>query len=262
MNIDCPVIEIENLTMNYGEKEVLKGLNLTVSHGQIVGYIGPNGAGKTTTLKTLIGLVTGFSGMVRVLGYNIKTHSLEVKQKVGYVPENAQLYEQLTPLEYLRFVGRLHKMSDYKIAEVSPKMLEVFELGNMADRRMSVFSKGSKQKVQLIAGMMHNPDLIILDEPLSGLDPNAVLLVKEILGKLKLQGKTIFYSSHLMDVVEKISDRIIVINQGEIIADGTFEDLQQNVTGSLESIFSNLTGNTSHIKDNAELFVSVLDDIK
>jgi ABC-2 type transport system ATP-binding protein len=125
MNIDCPVIEIENLSMNYGEKQVLKGLNLTVNHGQIVGYIGPNGAGKSTTLKTLIGMVTGFSGMVRVLGYDIRTHSLEVKQKVGYVPENAQLYEQLTPLEYLRFVGRLHKMPDHKIAEVfHPKCLK------------------------------------------------------------------------------------------------------------------------------------------
>ncbi|WP_421821931.1 ABC transporter ATP-binding protein [Flectobacillus sp.] len=255
---DCPVIEIENLTMNYGEKEVLKGLNLTINRGQIVGYIGPNGAGKSTTLKTLIGMVRGFSGKVKVLGFDVTTHSLEVKQKVGYVPESAQLYEQLTPMEYLLFVGRLHKMSDSRIEQIAHKMLEIFELGQLADRRMGVFSKGSKQKVQIIAGMMHNPDLIILDEPLSGLDPNAVLLLKEILGKLKSEGKTIFYSSHLMDVVEKISDRIILINQGEIVADGTFEDLQNLENSSLESIFSTLTGNSSNIKENAEQFLSLL----
>lgn len=255
---DCPVIEIENLTMNYGEKEVLKGLNLTINRGQIVGYIGPNGAGKSTTLKTLIGMVRGFSGKVKVLGFDVTTHSLEVKQKVGYVPESAQLYEQLTPMEYLLFVGRLHKMSDSRIEQIAHKMLEIFELDQLADRRMGVFSKGSKQKVQIIAGMMHNPDLIILDEPLSGLDPNAVLLLKEILGKLKSEGKTIFYSSHLMDVVEKISDRIILINQGEIVADGTFEDLQNLENSSLESIFSTLTGNSSNIKENAEQFLSIL----
>lgn len=255
---DCPVIEIENLTMNYGEKEVLKGLNLTINRGQIVGYIGPNGAGKSTTLKTLIGMVRGFSGKVKVLGFDVTTHSLEVKQKVGYVPESAQLYEQLTPMEYLLFVGRLHKMSDSRIEQIAHKMLEIFELDQLADRRMGVFSKGSKQKVQIIAGMMHNPDLIILDEPLSGLDPNAVLLLKEILGKLKSEGKTIFYSSHLMDVVEKISDRIILINQGEIVADGTFEDLQNLENSSLESIFSTLTGNSSNIKENAEQFLSLL----
>ncbi|MFY7828955.1 MAG: ABC transporter ATP-binding protein [Flectobacillus sp.] len=244
--------------MNYGEKEVLKGLNLTINRGQIVGYIGPNGAGKSTTLKTLIGMVRGFSGKVKVLGFDVTTHSLEVKQKVGYVPESAQLYEQLTPMEYLLFVGRLHKMSDSRIEQIAHKMLEIFELGQLADRRMGVFSKGSKQKVQIIAGMMHNPDLIILDEPLSGLDPNAVLLLKEILGKLKSEGKTIFYSSHLMDVVEKISDRIILINQGEIVADGTFEDLQNLENSSLESIFSTLTGNSSNIKENAEQFLSLL----
>lgn len=258
MDTQNPVIDIQNLYMQYGDNQVLKGINIEVYQGQIVGYIGPNGAGKSTTLKILIGMLSDFEGYVRVLGYDVKKNPLEVKRRIGYVPENASLYEQLTPLEYLTFVGRLYKMEESILEKAALELLYLFDLSDSIDKRMNTFSKGMKQKVLLISGLIHNPDIIFLDEPLSGLDANAVILVKEILGKLKNHGKTIFYSSHLMDVVEKISDRIVVLNHGEIIADGTFDELRSQASGSLESIFSSLTGNTEETHSKADDFIRAL----
>ncbi len=237
-----PIITIRSLKKLYTGKYVLKGIDLDVFAGEIIGYIGPNGAGKSTTIKILIGMIPDFEGQVNVLGYDIREDSLEIKKRIGYVPENALLYEVLTPMEYLQFVGRLHKMDDSLIERRAIELLTIFDLKAHIDVRMNTFSKGMKQKVLLVSGLIHNPDIIFLDEPLSGLDANAVILVKEILAKLKAAGKTIFYSSHIMDVVEKISDQIIIINQGVIIANDTFEALKaQAHSGSLESIFQELT---------------------
>lgn len=253
-----PIISIQNLHKAYGKNLILKGVNLEVAAGQIIGYIGPNGAGKSTTIKVLIGMISDFSGEVRVLGYDIRHEPLEVKKRIGYVPENALLYEVLTPMEYLQFIGRMYQMEDELIERRSKEMLEIFGLTSHANVRMNTFSKGMRQKVLLISGLLHNPDVIFLDEPLSGLDANAVILVKEVLAKLKAAGKTIFYSSHIMDVVEKISDRIVIINQGAIIADGTFEELKQQVqSGSLESIFQGLTGD-NNTENRAEDFLQAL----
>ncbi|WP_298362425.1 ABC transporter ATP-binding protein [Runella sp.] len=238
-----PIVSLRGVKKYYGRDLILKGIDLDVYAGEIIGYIGPNGAGKSTTIKILIGMIPDFVGEVRVLGYDIKEDALEVKKRIGYIPENAMLYEVLTPMEYLLFIGRLHKMEDALIERRAMELLEIFGLQAHTDVRMNTFSKGMRQKVLLIAGLIHNPDVIFLDEPLSGLDANAVILVKEVLAKLKAAGKTIFYSSHIMDVVEKISDRIVIINQGTIIANGTFEELKaQAQTGSLESIFQGLTG--------------------
>ncbi|PQA60042.1 ABC transporter ATP-binding protein [Siphonobacter curvatus] len=238
------VISIENLQNAYNDGQlVLKGINLEVQAGEIVGYIGPNGAGKSTTIKILLGMIPSFTGEVRVLGQDIRTEALEIKKQVGYVPENAALYEVLTPVEYLTFIGRLYSMSDAVIQRKAEDLLHLVGLSNHINSRMNTFSKGMRQKVLLISGLIHNPEIIFLDEPLSGLDANAVILVKEILAQLKTAGKTIFYSSHIMDVVEKISDRIVIINQGQVIANGSFEELKaQAHSGSLERIFQGLTG--------------------
>ncbi len=238
------VISIENLQNSYGDGQlVLKGINLEVQAGEIIGYIGPNGAGKSTTIKILLGMIPDFTGEVRVLGQDIRTEAMEIKKQVGYVPENAALYEVLTPVEYLTFIGRLYSMSDAVIQRKAEDLLHLVGLSNHINSRMSTFSKGMRQKVLLISGLIHNPEIIFLDEPLSGLDANAVILVKEILAQLKTAGKTIFYSSHIMDVVEKISDRIVIINQGQVIANGSFEELKtQAHSGSLERIFQGLTG--------------------
>jgi len=203
-------------------------------------------------------MIPNYAGSVEVMGLDVKANPLEVKRLIGYVPENASLYDTLSPMEYLRFLGSLYQLETDQIEEKATELLRLFALYDQRDDRMTTFSKGMKQKVLLISGILHNPDVIFLDEPLSGLDANAVILVKEILAQLKHAGKTIFYSSHIMDVVEKISDRIVLINKGTIIANGTFEELKsQRETGSLEQIFNQLTGNNEHIQ-LAEEFIQVM----
>ena len=254
-----PVITIKNLNKVYDSTLILKDINLNFYAGQITGYIGPNGAGKSTTLKILIGMLGDFTGQVSVLGFDVKTNSMEVKKRIGYVPENAILYEVLTPMEYLLFIGRLYQLEDAVIEKRATELLTILGLKEVINRRMNTFSKGMRQKVLLISGLIHNPEIIFLDEPLSGLDANAVILVKEILSKLKEAGKTIIYSSHIMDVVEKLSDRIIILNKGEVVADGTFAELKNNATsGSLEGIFSNLTGNSQEDQTLSNEFISAL----
>jgi ABC-2 type transport system ATP-binding protein len=254
-----PAIQIQALKKTYGGQLVLKGIDLDVFPGEVIGYIGPNGAGKSTTIKVLIGMLNDFAGEVRVLGHDVRTDTLEVKRRIGYVPENAALYEVLTPIEYLLFIGRLYQLDDAAVERRAGELLQIFELGHHGDVRMNTFSKGMRQKVLLIAGLIHNPDVIFLDEPLSGLDANAVILVKEILSQLKAAGKTIFYSSHLMDVVEKISDRIVIINGGQVIANGTFAELKaQARSGTLETIFQGLTGDASANESKASEFIQAL----
>jgi ABC-2 type transport system ATP-binding protein len=242
-----PIITIRGLTKHYGSKAVLRGIDLDVMPGQVLGYIGPNGAGKTTTVKILIGMLGEFSGQVKVCGYEVAANPLEVKRRIGYVPESAALYELLTPMEYLTFIGRIYQIDDVEIQRRAREMLDLFGLSAEVDHRMATFSKGMRQKVLIVAGMIHNPEVLFLDEPLSGLDANSVLTVKEIISRLAQRGKTIFYCSHVMDVVERVSDRIVIISGGAIIADGTFEQLQtMNKAASLERIFTQLTSEGGH----------------
>ncbi len=239
---DQPIITLENLTKSYGDKQVLKGIDLTVMPGKIIGYIGPNGAGKTTTVKILIGMLGHYEGRATVAGFDVRTHSLEVKRRIGYVPESAAIYDTLTPLEYLRFLGGLYGVDEGVIVSRAKEMLSLFGLEKNLDDRMSSFSKGMRQKVLIVAGMIHNPDVLFMDEPLSGLDANSAVTVKEIFARLAEIGKTIFYCSHIMDVVERVCDRIIILSNGQIAADGSFEELRQmNKEESLERIFTQLT---------------------
>jgi ABC-2 type transport system ATP-binding protein len=244
------IITIRNLKQSYDKKNlVLKGIDLDIYPGQIIGYIGPNGAGKTTTVKILTGMLSDFTGDVTVLGYDMASNPIEVKKKIGYIPENVALYDTLTPIEYLNFIGQLYKMEEKEIEKKARGMLQILALSENTDQRMTTFSKGMRQKVLIIAGMLHDPEVIFMDEPLTGLDANTTVAIKEILAKLAKQGKTIFYCSHIMDVVERISDRIVIIDNGQIIADAPFEELQamyKERGESLETIFTQLTGNTQH----------------
>ncbi len=236
-----PIISIKGLSKKYGTKSVLNNIDLEINPGQIIGYIGPNGAGKSTTVKILTGIIQDYEGEVTVMGKNLRNHVMEIKSSVGYIPELAELYDLLTPREYLTFIGKLYHLEDSVIEDRSQKMLDSFGLLGNIDQRMDSFSKGMRQKVLITSGLIHNPSIVFMDEPLSGLDANTVILVKELLQALKAEGKTIFYCSHMMDVVEKVSDRIILINNGSIIADGTISDLKAGGTDSLEQIFSRLT---------------------
>ncbi|ULQ55278.1 ABC transporter ATP-binding protein [Flavihumibacter rivuli] len=240
------IIRIQDLFKNYGTQQVLKGINLEVFPGQVIGYIGPNGAGKSTTVKILCGLLQDYEGKVTVKGIDMQKDPVAIKKVIGYVPESAELYDVLTPMEFLRFMAGLYQLPEALAKERITRMLTAFGLGDHLHQRMDTFSKGMKQKVLLTSGILHNPDIIFLDEPLSGLDANSVIIVKELISKLASEGKTIFYCSHMMDVVEKVSDRIVLINQGQIIADGSFDALQEQMgRQSLENMFAKLTASDS-----------------
>ena len=206
-----PVITIKNLSKNYGDKQVLTNINLEIFQGQVIGYIGPNGAGKSTTVKILCGLISDYSGEVIINGIDLKKNAVEAKTLIGYVPELAELYDVLTPFEFLSFMADLYSLDEQLAHERINKMLDAFGLEGNKNQLMDTFSKVMRQKVLIISGLLHNPQIIILDEPLSGLDANSVIIVKELISKLAKEGKTIFYCSHMMDVVEKVSDRIILI---------------------------------------------------
>ncbi|MCM3741751.1 ABC transporter ATP-binding protein [Oceanobacillus luteolus] len=256
------VLSLQNLMMSYSDKNVLNGINLDVYQGQIIGYIGPNGAGKSTTLKIMLGLVDGYGGVVEIFGHNIASGNDSYKQRIGYVPENAEIYDNLTAAEYLSFIGELYGLDREKAENKALALLEEFDMGDVFHSRISSFSKGMRQKVLIVSSLLHNPDLIFLDEPLSGLDANSVMIIKDMLEALANQGKTIFYSSHIMDVVEKISNRIVLLVDGEIAADGSFEQLkEQSKAGSLEAIFNQLTGFDEHKETAAKLVSIVTEDI-
>lgn len=253
-------IELENLKMQYksDDKWVLKGVNLNVSPGQVVGYIGPNGAGKSTTVKIILGMLTNYSGNVRIFGEDIRANSIEYKSRIGYVPEIANLYDSLTGYEYLNFVGKLYNLSDESISDKSEELFKLFGIEDALHSRIASYSKGMKQKLMIIASMIHNPEILFLDEPITGLDANAVMVFKALLKKLSEKGKTIFYSSHIMEVVEKISDRIIILNDGVVAADGHFEELKASGhKESLQEIFNQLTGFHEH-DSIAEAMVNVI----
>ena len=258
---DEPIITIRGLEKSFGTKEVLKGINLDVEKGQIIGYIGPNGAGKSTTVKIMLGLINEYVGEIKIFGQDISNGNVEYKKKIGYVPEVAEIYDNLTGREYLTFIGELYGL-DYDAAdEKAKKLMELFNLEKVYDSRISSYSKGMRQKAVIISSLLNNPDILFLDEPLSGMDANSVMVFKEVLAELASQGKTIFYSSHIMEVVEKISNRIILINDGKIVADGSFDKLKEkSMEGSLEGIFNELTGFKEH-REIAEEIVSIVQGV-
>ncbi|MFA9392010.1 MAG: ABC transporter ATP-binding protein [Prolixibacteraceae bacterium] len=242
-----PIIKLSDLSKTYlngkQKNRVLKGINLEVNPGQIIGYIGPNGAGKSTTVKIICGLLDSFKGEVKVAGMDIRKNAIEIKKRIGYIPENAAIYESITPMEFFSFIAEMRELQVNETREKAMRFMKLFEIEKNANQRVGSFSKGMKQKVLIISALLHNPDILFMDEPLSGLDANSVIKVKEIITRMASDGKTIFYSSHLMDVVEKVSNRIILINDGQIIADGTFEGLKGEFHDiSLEQMFARLTG--------------------
>jgi ABC-2 type transport system ATP-binding protein len=257
-----PVIEIQDLKMQY-EKEkgyVLKGVNLEVVPGQIIGYIGPNGAGKSTTVKIMLGMLEGYEGSVKVFGKDIREDPVAYKRHIGYVPEAAILYDTLSGAEYMNFIGTLYGMSAETIDQKATELFDLFGIKSAYNNRIASYSKGMKQKLLIMASLIHNPDILFFDEPINGLDANSVMVFKEMLRKLAERGKTIFYSSHIMEVVEKISDRIVVLNQGIIVADGDFETLKDSShEGTLQEIFNQLTGFEAH-EEIANRFVEIITD--
>ena len=192
------VISIRNLNKSYGSNQVLKDINLDIYKGEIIGYIGPNGAGKSTTVKIMLGLVGEYTGDIKILGRDIRDGDIRYKSKIGYVPETAEIYENLTAREYLTFIGELYGMEYEEVDIKAEKLMGLFDIKEVYDNRMTSYSKGMKQKVLIISSLLNDPDILFLDEPLSGMDANSVMVFKEVLAELAKEGKTIFYSSDIM----------------------------------------------------------------
>ena len=215
------VIELREVRKSYGALTALDGVSLSVSRGEIFGYVGANGAGKTTTIKILTGLIRPSSGDALVGGHSVLEQPLEVKARLGYVPESGALFEKFSPVEYLTLIGRLYRLSEAQIRERMGTELRSFGLEADKDKPMGVLSKGTKQKVCWISALLHDPEVLVLDEPLNGLDVETVAYVKEMMRRRAQEGRTIFYSSHLIDIVEKVCTRIAVIHAGQIVSVGT-----------------------------------------
>ncbi len=241
-------IEVEGLSFAFPAKRVLEDVTFSVGEGEVVGYLGPNGAGKTTTLKILLGLLRPEVGRILVAGLDPRLDPVLVRGLVGYVPESGALYETLTPVEHLTLVGRLHGLDPALLDVRIDELLESFGLRSVASRRMGGFSKGMKQKVVIASALLHAPRVLFLDEPLNGLDANATVTVKEVIRGLAAGGTSVVYSSHLMDVVERVSDRVIIIDHGRVVADGQIAALRtRSGDATLEALFQRLTvGEQTH----------------
>ena len=237
------IVEFDRVDFWYGDKQVLHEISFSLKKGEIVGLLGPNGAGKSTTIKIIAGIHAPGSGFVSIDGLVLPARAVEVKQRIGYVPESAVLFESLTGQEFLELMGRLHDVDEGTLQTRIRDILATFELTANRESRLDTYSKGMRQKILIGAALLHNPDLILLDEPLSGLDVNAAILIKDLLAALAASGKTILYSSHVLDVVEKICDRALIIHNGVLIAQGTPEELRAaSGQSTLEDVFRALTG--------------------
>jgi ABC-2 type transport system ATP-binding protein len=237
------MILTENLSRTYGTRRALIDLNVRVEPGEILGFLGPNGAGKSTTVKILTGLIRPSSGRALVAGFDVVEQPLEVKRRIGYVPETAALYDALTAAEYLELVACLHHVDRRTTLARRDELLDLFGLGKVQHQRMTEYSKGMRQKVAITAALLHRPEVLILDEPFDGLDANAAAVAKELLKRLASQGRTILFCSHILEVVERVCSRILIINEGRQIATGTAEQIRQTGgAATLEEAFSRLTG--------------------
>ena len=235
-------ITVENLRFGYGRTEVLHGLSFEIARGEVTGLLGPNGAGKSTTIKILTGILEPGSGRVVVEGFDLPGQSVGLKQRIGYVPEAAELYETLSAWEFLELCGRLHDIPDRSLLPRMKALLDAFELGDHGHGQLSTFSKGMRQKVLIAAALLHDPAVVFLDEPLTGLDVESAVLVKTLLASLAAEGRTILYSSHVLDVVERICTRVLVVDQGVLVADGSPDSLKARThQTSLEAVFRDLT---------------------
>lgn len=235
------MLEVQGLKKRYGQFWALKGIDFTIKPGEILGYLGPNGSGKSTTVKILTGLLSVSKGEIRYCGRDVRSNLPWFQRRLGYVPEQAELYSHMSAWEYLLLVGRLRRLPESVLNKKVGSLLELFHLGDFAYHAISSYSKGMKQKVLLIAALIHDPEVLLLDEPLSGLDASMVIVFRHLVQELAARGKTIFFSSHGMDEVEKICSRVLILHQGSIVAHDSVSNLRQILAApSLEEVFRQL----------------------
>jgi ABC-2 type transport system ATP-binding protein len=235
------VLEARHLVKRFYGITVVDDVSFVVRPGEVVGYLGPNGSGKTTTGRLLTGLVEPSSGTVLFDGREVSADPIAYRRRLGYVPEEPMLYPFLSAREQLRLLGRLRELSEAHIERRMNALLELFGLADAAEQSMSAYSKGMKQKVLIIAALLHDPDLLIFDEPDSGLDVTTSIVLRHLVQDLAARGKAILYSSHILEVVEKLCTRVIVLHRGRVVAEDTVEQLRNlRARASLEDVFAEL----------------------
>jgi ABC-2 type transport system ATP-binding protein len=247
-------VRLEDVSKSFGNVHAVKKLDLQIDVGSIFGFLGPNGSGKSTTLKMIMGLLKADFGKLSVYGIDVSKNPWEVKKIVGYVPESPRLYEFLTGLEYLDFIADVHGLDEDAKKNRIQEYLDAFDLENRENEMISGYSHGMKQKIAIIAALLHKPKLLILDEPLSGLDPKSARIVKDLLHKLAGEGVTTIMSTHVLEIADAVCDKIAIIYQGSKLAEGKSSELRKEAKmpdSTLEDIFLKLTG-TSDIKKIVE----------
>lgn len=239
------MIKLDKLTKFFGKQLAVDSLSFEIPAGQIVGFLGPNGAGKSTTLRMLTGMIRPSSGQATIAGHDLQAETIQVKQKVGFVPESGAVFESLSGLEYLEMVAALYGIPQSAARVRIRQFITFFDLSfeTLTDKLLGAYSKGMRRKVVITAALLHNPEIVFFDEPLDGLDANAAVGFKALIQTLAREGKTIVYSSHILDVVEKVCHRVVIIDKGRLLLDGKPEELvAAHGAVSLEKLFTSLTG--------------------
>src|SRR6266567_3129603 len=250
------MISVQQITKRFGTQVAVEALSFEVPAGQIVGFLGPNGAGKSTTLKMLTGMLEPSGGAASICGFDLLREPLEVKRRVGFVPESGAVFESLTGLEYLEMVAALYAIPPDAARERIKQFIAFFDLSfeTLTDKLLGAYSKGMRRKVVITSALLHNPPVVFFDEPLDGLDANAAVGFKALIQTLAHEGKTIVYSSHILDVVERVCHRVIIIDKGKLLLDGKPDELvASHNAGTLERLFTQLTGGTE-LEQRAEDF--------
>lgn len=249
---DAPAIEIRDLHKSYNGFPAVNGLSIVVPQGCFFGFLGPNGAGKTTTIRVLMGLVQPNQGSIRVLGMPMPECSLEIRKQIGLVPDDTLLFDYLTGGEYLEFVGRLYRLTRPVAKERAKELLELFGLKEQGRKLIGEYSKGMRKRVAMAAALIHRPKLFLMDEPFEGVDAAGARLMKDILQQQVHRGGTVFLTSHVLEVVERLCDRVAIIDRGRVVAEGTVAELRkQSADGAatLEDIFLSLVGAESYAEN-------------
>jgi ABC-2 type transport system ATP-binding protein len=250
------MVRLDRLSKWFGQQRAVDEISFEIPPGQIVGFLGPNGAGKTTTLKMLTGMIEPTSGTANICGFDLRSNVLEVKRHVGFVPESGAVFESLSGLEYLEMVAALYGIPRGAARERIRQFTAFFDLSfdTLTDKLLGAYSKGMRRKVVITAALLHNPPVVFFDEPLDGLDANAAVGFKALIQTLAREGKTIVYSSHILDVVERVCHRVLIIDKGKLLCDGKPEELvAAHHAETLEQLFTQLTGG-SELERRAEDF--------
>ena len=236
------MLQIEHLTKTYGEKKAVDDLSLHILPGEIYGFIGHNGAGKTTTLKSVAGILRFDAGEIRIAGTSIRTDPLACKRKLAYIPDNPDLYDYMTGIQYLNFIANIFGVSAADRQVRIRELAERFELTNDLAQPIAAYSHGMKQKLAIISAWLHAPQLVVMDEPFVGLDPKAAHLLKDMMRELCDRGGAIFFSTHVLEVAEKLCDKVAILRAGKLIRSGTMDEVKGD--DSLEEVFLELEGET------------------